>query len=53
MFGIYILTVYLYTFIGVAFYHFLTVSDKQREQEEFRQNCNYWRTTFTCGKGDD
>ena len=53
MLGIYILTVYLYIGIAVGFYNYLTTpSHKQREQE-FKENCNYWRTTYICSKGDD
>ena len=55
MLAIYILTVYLYIGIAVGFYNYLTTpSHKQREQEEFKKNCAYWRTTYNTGyKGDD
>ena len=56
MLGIYILAVCLYIIIGFLFYSLGVVAseaDKQMEQE-FKNNCNYWRTTYNTGhKGDD
>ena len=54
MLAIYILTVYLYIGIAVGFYNYLTTpkqSHKQREQEEFEKNCDYWRTTYNIQGG--
>ena len=50
MLGIYILVVYLYAGIGIGLYNYLTTpSHKQIEQEEFKKNCAYWRTTYNTG----
>ena len=54
MLAIYILVVYLYIGIAVGFYNYLTTpkqSHKQREQEEFKKNCDYWRTTYNIQGG--
>ena len=55
MLGIYILVVYLYIGIAVGFYNYLsTPSHKQVEHDEFKKNCDYWRTTYNTGyKGSD
>ena len=54
MLAIYILVVYLYIGIAVGFYNYLTApkqSHKQMEQEEFKKNCDYWRTTYNIQGG--
>ena len=54
MLAIYILVVYLYIGIAVGFYNYLTQSHNKIEQDEFKKNCDYWRTTYNTGyKGDD
>ena len=50
MLAIYILVVYLYIGIAVGFYNYLsTPSHKQVEHDEFKKNCDYWRTTYNTG----
>ena len=53
MLGIYILVVYLYIGIGIGFYNYLTTPNKQSHKQIDREAREYWRTTYTCSKGDD
>ena len=54
MLAIYILVVYLYIGIAVGFYNYLsTPSHKQVEHDEFKKNCDYWRTQYNCKGGEN
>ena len=52
MLGIYILTVYLYIGIAVGFYNYLTTPSHKQVEQQFKENSEYWRTTYYCKGGE-